>query len=113
MGDILSGELHEVKIEVVEVRGKCAVGYKNGDKFVIKGFYMDPEQCATKICIHALMAMMSLLSPFIHGVSAKLLGIGDKDDEGYLQCPDPGKPYTCGGTVIFKVKRIRKLTTLK
>jgi len=53
--------------------------------------------------------MISLLSPFIHGVSAKLLGIGDKDDEGYLQCPDPGKPYTCGGTVVFRVKRLKRL----
>ena len=53
--------------------------------------------------------MMSLLSPFIHGVSAKSLGIGDKDDEGYLQCSDPGKPYTNGGTVIFKIKRGKKI----
>jgi len=22
-------------------------------------------------------------------------------DEGYLQCPDPGKPYTFRGTVVF------------
>lgn len=105
--------LYEVTIEVVEIRGKCAAGYRVGDRFRIKGFYIDPRECDTRICIHALTAMMSLLSPFIHGVSAKLLGIGDKDDEGCLQCPDPGEPYTCGGTVIFKIKRIRKLTTLK
>jgi len=61
------------------------------------------------IRIHALIAMMNLLSPFIHGVSAKLLGIGKRDDEGYLQCPDSGKPYTCGGTVVFKVRRLSRV----
>ena len=101
--------IYEVVVEVVEVRGKCAAGYRPGDSFKIKGFCIDPGDASTRICIHALTAAMSLLSPFIHGVSARLLGIGDKDNEGYLQCPDPGRPYTCGGTVIFKVKRIRKL----
>ncbi len=102
--------IYEVVVEVVEVRGKCAAGYRPGDNFKIKGFYIDSSDVGkTKICIHAFTAMMSLLSPFIHGVSARLLGIGDKDDEGYLQCPDPGKPFTCGGTVIFKIKRGRKL----
>ena len=101
--------MYEVVVEVVEVRGRCAADYKQGDKFTIKGFYIEPEKENSRICIHALTAMISLLSPFMHGVSAKLLGIGDKEDEGYLQCPDPGKPYTCGGTVIFKVKRLREI----
>ena len=82
---------------------------KPGDKFRIKGFYIDPRGNSARICIHALTAMMSLLSPFMHGVSARLLGIGDRDDEGYLQCPDPGKPYTNGGTVVFRVKRIARM----
>jgi len=43
--------------------------------------------------------------PFIKGVSAKTLGIGEEDDIGYIQCPDPGKPYTKGGTVIFELRR--------
>ena len=106
----MNGEgLYEVVIEVIDVRGKCAAGYKPGDKFTIKGFYIEPNECNMKICIHALTSMMSLLSPFIHGVSARLLGIGDKDDEGYIQCPDPGKPYTCGATVVFKIKRLARI----
>ena len=105
----MSGGIYEVEIEVVEVRGSCAAGYKPGDKFRIRGFYIDPRECETRICIHALTAMMSLLSPFIHGVSAKLLGIGGRDEEGYIQCPDPGKPYTCGATVVFRIRRLKKL----
>ena len=100
--------LYEVTIEVIEVRGSCALGYKVGDKLIVEGFYIDPTKNEAKICIHALTSMTSLLSPFLHGVSARVLGIGERDDEGYLQCPDPGKPYTCGGTVIFRVKREEK-----
>ena len=109
LGDSVLGGLYVVEVEVVEVRGKCAAGYKPGDKFRIKGFYIELNECGARICIHALTGMMSLLSPFIHGVSARLLGIGDKDDVGYIQCPDPGKPYTCGATVIFKIKRTAKM----
>jgi len=106
----MSEGLYEVEVEVVEVRGRCAAGYRVGDRFRVRGFYIDPRECRVRICVHALTAMMSLLSPFMHGVSAKLLGIGDRDDEGYIQCPDPGKPYTCGATVVFKVRRLSRAT---
>ena len=103
--------LSKVIIEVVEVRGKCAAGYKPGDKIVLNGFYIVSNKSAT-ICLHALSALMSLLSAFAHGASARDLGIGSTDDEGYLQCPDPGKPYTCGGTVVFKLRRVGKAEQL-
>jgi len=63
-----------------------------GDRFTIKSFYIELKEGESWVCIHALTSMISLLSPFIHGISAKLLDIGDKDGEGYLQCPDLGKP---------------------
>ena len=44
-------------------------------------------------------------SPLLKGVSAKTLGIGETNDIGYVQCPDPGKPYTPGGTVVFQLVR--------
>jgi len=96
--------LYNIEVEVEEVRGYCAAGYRKGDRFTIKGFYIEPKG-NTRICIHALVGMISLLSPFSHGVSAKELGIGEREDFGYLQCPDPGEPYTCGGTVVFKLTR--------
>jgi hypothetical protein len=49
--------------------------------------------------------MLTLLTPFLKGVSARALGIGKEDDVGYMQCPDPGEPYTCRGTVVFELKR--------
>jgi len=59
------------------------------------------------VCLHTLSAMLTLLSPFLKGVSAKGLGIGPGDDVGCARCPDPGRPYTCGGTVVFELRRRR------
>ncbi|MEM2197423.1 MAG: TIGR04076 family protein [Sulfolobales archaeon] len=96
--------LYKVLISVVEIRGFCPV-YKVGDEMLLEGFYIVSGSSAN-ICIHALAALMSLLSAFSHGASARDLGIGSGDDEGYLQCPDPGPPYTRGGTVVFRLKRL-------
>ncbi|MEM1625607.1 MAG: TIGR04076 family protein [Candidatus Nezhaarchaeales archaeon] len=96
--------LYRVLISVMEIKGSCPV-YKVGDKMTLEGFYIVSDGPAN-ICIHALTAMMSLLSAFSHGASARDLGIGSKDDEGYVQCPDPGPPYTEGGTVVFRLKRL-------
>ena len=49
--------------------------------------------------------MLTLPAPLLEGVPATALGIGREDDTGYVQCPDPGKLYTCGGTVVFELKR--------
>jgi len=106
--------VYRVRVCVREVRGNCAMGYEPGDCFVVERFYI--SEVGKGICIHALSSMLTLLSPFLKGVSAKVLGIGEQekvlgigeqDDVGYVQCPDPGKPYTCGGTVVFELRRER------
>jgi uncharacterized repeat protein (TIGR04076 family) len=94
---------YRVKICVKEVKGECAMGYKPGDCFTVEGFYI--SDAGKGICIHALSSMLTLLSPFLKGVSAKVLGIGEQDEIGYIQCPDTGKPYTFGGTVVFELRR--------
>jgi len=96
--------IYSVKVCVKEVRGFCAIGYKPGDYFYIDSFYIRAGQ-KCKICLHAFNAMLTLLTPFLKGVSAKKLGIGRDDDVGYVQCPDIGKPYTPGGNVIFELQR--------
>jgi len=95
---------YRVHVIVKEVHGFCAIGYKPGDMFVVEKFYIKPVQ-NTKICLHALSSMLTIIAPLLKGVSAKVLGIGEEDDIGYIQCPDPGKPYTNGGTVIFELRR--------
>jgi len=39
------------------------------------------------------------------GANPKKLGLSKGGKYAYIQCPDPGKPYTDGGTVIFKCYR--------
>lgn len=103
MGSSFTRRWYRVVIEVKEVRGLCPV-YRVGDRMVIEKFYVDTAR-SDNICVHALVAMATLLSAFMRGYSAKALGIGDRDDVGYVQCPDPGPPYTKGGTVIFELRR--------
>ncbi|PUA31930.1 MAG: hypothetical protein B7O98_08050 [Zestosphaera tikiterensis] len=93
-----------VEVVVKEVRGFCSIGYKPGDRFIIEKYYIRSNQ-EKPICLHALSSMLTLITPFLKGVSARDLGIGSEDNVGYVQCPDPGKPYTCGGTVVFELKR--------
>jgi len=96
---------YRVKICVKEVRGRCAMGYKPGYCFTVERFYV--KDVGKGICLHALASMLTLLSSFLKGIPAKVLGIGKEDDVGYIQCPDPGEPYTCGGTVVFELRRER------
>ena len=94
---------YRVKMIVKEVRGNCALGYKPGDVFEVERFYIQEHQ--QKICLHLLIGVSTLLAPFLKGVSARNLGIGREDDVGYVQCPDPGKPHTDGGTVVLELRR--------
>jgi len=94
---------YRVVLEVKEVRGFCPL-YKPGDKIILREFYIDSKR-SKNICMHLLSATSTLLSAFMHGASAVELGIGDREDVGYLQCPDPGPPYTKGGTVVFELEK--------
>jgi uncharacterized repeat protein (TIGR04076 family) len=95
--------MYKVTVQVKEVRGNCALGYKPGDTFTIEKFYI--KDTGKGVCLHALAAILTLLAPLLKGAPATALGIGKEEDAGYTQCPDPGKPYTYRGTVIFELKR--------
>jgi len=99
--------IYRVLITVKEIKGICPV-YRVSDKIILEGYYVRSRKSAN-VCIHALTAMMSLLSAFSHGASARDLGIGKSDDKGYVQCSDPGQPYTEGGTVVFQLKRLEAI----
>lgn len=94
---------YRVRVIVEEVRGSCAAGYREGDSFTLSRFYIERGQ-GIDICLHALSSMLTLLSPFMKGVPAQDLGIGE-GEIAHVQCPDPGRPYTCGGTVVFELRR--------
>jgi len=97
-------KVQRLVITVKEIRGRCPV-HKVGDKIVVEA----PEMVTAEtdaLCVHALGSMLTVILPLARGLSFKDLGLAHKDGNvGYVQCLDPGGPYTPGGTVIFEIKR--------
>jgi len=99
-------EKYRLVITVKEIRGKCPV-FRVGDRIVIESPRIVVER-TDNLCIHALGCMLSMIVPLSHGISFKRLGLAKEEGEkGYVQCLDPGKPHTNGGTVLFEIKRER------
>lgn len=99
-------ETYRLILRVIEIRGRCSV-FDVGDKIVIESPRIIPKE-TDALCIHALGSMLSMITALSHGVSFKELGLAhNESDVGYIQCLDPGPPYTSGGTVIFKIRRER------
>jgi len=97
-----------LEIRVAEVRGYCPV-YKVGDKIMID----DPKIVLEKtdaLCTHALSSLLHYVLVLERGADPIELGLSKPEDKkhAYIQCVDPGKPYTMGGTVIFKIRKIKK-----
>jgi len=96
-----------LEIEVCEVRGRCPV-YKKGDKITIEGPRIVLER-TDALCVHALPTLLHYAVALDHGADPMELGLTKPEDReyAYIQCVDPYKPYTEGGTVIFKCRRRR------
>ena len=97
-----------LEIEVCEIRGKCPV-YTVGDRIVID----DPKivlERTDALCVHALSSLLHYVLALEEGADPVKLGLSKPEDRehAYIQCVDPGEPYTDGGTVIFKVKRVKQ-----
>jgi uncharacterized repeat protein (TIGR04076 family) len=95
-----------LEIRVCEIRGKCPV-YKVGDEIVID----DPRILLDRtdaICTHALSTLLHYVTILEHDWCPVKLGLTTPrdPDHAYMQCVDPGEPYTEGGTVIFQCRRI-------
>jgi uncharacterized repeat protein (TIGR04076 family) len=97
-----------LEIEVCEIRGRCPV-HKVGDRIVID----DPAIVLDKtdaLCTHALSSLLHYVVALERKADPVELGLSRPDDRGhaYIQCVDPGEPYTHGGTVVFKIHRVDK-----
>jgi uncharacterized repeat protein (TIGR04076 family) len=97
-----------LEIEVVEVRGKCPV-HRVGDKIVINGASIVLDE-TDALCIHAFSVILHYAVALDEGADPVKLGLTKPEDKenAYVQCVDPWKPYTEGGTVIFRIKRMSK-----
>lgn len=99
-------EKYRLVISVKEIRGNCPV-FNVGDKIVVESPKIIVEK-TDNICVHAFGCMLSMIVPLSRGISFKELGLAKEEGEkGYIQCLDPGKPYTNGGTVLFEIRRER------
>ena len=97
-----------LEIEVYEIRGYCPV-HRVGDKIVIDGPKLLLEKTSA-VCIHALSSLLHYVVALDRGVDPVELGLTRPEDRehAYIQCVDPGRPYTHGGTVIYRCRRISK-----
>jgi len=95
-----------LEIEVCEIRGECPV-HKVGDKIVIDGPRIVLEE-TDAACVHALSSLLHYNIALDEDVDPRKLGLSKDRGQAYIQCVDPGEPYTSGGTVIFKCSRIKK-----
>ena len=97
-----------LEITVDEIKGKCPI-YKIGDRIVIDG----PEIVMEKtdaLCTHALSTILHYSTILDQEWVALELGLTRDGDENhaYMQCADPGQPYTEGGTVIFRCRKLEE-----
>jgi len=95
-----------IEIEVCEIRGSCPV-YKLGDRVVIEAARILLDR-TDAVCIHALATLLHYVVALDGGADPIELGLSKNRAYAYMQCVDPGQPYTEGGTVIFKCRRIEK-----
>ena len=97
-----------LEIKVHQIKGFCPV-YKKGDRITVE----DPEIVLDKtdaLCTHALSTLLHYTTVLEHDWCPVKLGLTTNEDKdcAYLQCVDPGKPYTDGGSVVFKCKKVSK-----
>jgi uncharacterized repeat protein (TIGR04076 family) len=93
-----------IKIEVEEIEGICPV-FKEGDEIIIEDASLNLEK-TDAYCVWASSSWMPYLLAIRSGVPADEIGLSHEKDTYYVQCLDPGKPYTPGGTVVFKIERL-------
>lgn len=91
-------------IRVSDIKGECAV-HSLGDRIVIDGPTIDLKN-SDSICIHALVPILHYAVALREGIAPEKLGLTKKGGLAYIHCPDPGEPYTNGGSVVFEVKRV-------
>ncbi len=96
--------MERLEIKVTEIRGKCPV-FNVGDRITIKGPRIDLEN-TDAVCTHAFASLLPYIVALRKGIKPSELGLG-RGDKAYVQCLDPGPPYTDGGTVIFEITVIR------
>ena len=93
-----------LEIIVCEIKGICPV-YKVGDRMVIDGARILLDK-TDAVCVHALSTLLHYVVALDEGADPVKLGLSKDSEHAYMQCVDPGQPYTDGGTVVFQCRRV-------
>ncbi len=94
----------KVLITVEKIDGHCPV-FKVGDKILISNGEVDLKN-SDAFCIHASQVLHFYALSLREGIDPVNLGLAIDSDKAYVQCPDPGPPYTNGGSVLFSLTKI-------
>ena len=79
-------------VEVVKAKGKCAYGYKLGNKFEVEGLKCIPNMCGA--AYHTMFPALFALN-----FGAKFFFMDNPDSIDTVTCPD-------GGNIVFRVSRV-------
>jgi len=95
-----------LEIKVHEIGGYCPI-HRKGDKTLIGGPRVVLDE-TDALCIHALPSLLHYAVALDLGADPLKLGLTKPNDRkhAYIQCVDPYKPYSDGGTVIFKIGKL-------
>jgi uncharacterized repeat protein (TIGR04076 family) len=97
-----------LEITVHEIRGICPV-HSVGDRILIEGPNIVVAE-TDALCTHALSTLLHYTTILEQSWCPVALGLTTSEDpaNAYMQCVDPGPPYTDGGTVIFRCRKIER-----
>ena len=56
------------------------------------------------VCTHAFASILPYIVALRKDIKPREIGLGT-GKKAYVQCPDPGPPYTEGGSVVFEITR--------
>lgn len=81
-----------LEMNVCQIRGTCPV-YKVGDQIVIHGLWILVGK-TDAIFVHALSTLLHYVVALDEGADPVKLGLSKNKENAYMQCVDPGEPYT-------------------
>ncbi len=97
---------YKLSCEVISASG-CEV-FIEGSTFVVTSDGIDVTQ-SKNLCVYSLLSLNPYIQALLAGIDPSAFGSGftrPNDPDGfYLQCLDPGYPYSTGGHVLFRVTR--------
>lgn len=96
--------MKKLVVEVARLTGQCDAGLREGDRFeVTEDFRLSGDKC----CYFAMSSLVPVLMALQAGLEPSVLGLSHEQGVAYLQCSDPGHPWTSGGTVVFRVSALK------